>query len=89
MKLQIKVNDEGIMKTRVLKLTAAVPLSLPAPWHRMGEREVSRRSAGDQKHRYAEELELPPVKIHCSILAEDGSKPPLRTIKANVKQNKS
>lgn len=32
MKLQIKVNDEGIMKTRVLKLTAAVLLSLPAPW---------------------------------------------------------
>ncbi len=89
MKLQIKVNDEGTLKTRVLKLTAAVLLSLPAPGHRMGEREVSRRSAGDQKHRIAEELELPPVKIHCSILAEARSKPPLRTIKANVKQNKS
>lgn len=52
MKLQIKVNDEGIIEDARLKLTAAVPLSLPAPGHRMGEREVSRRSAGDQKHRY-------------------------------------
>ncbi len=52
MKLQIKVNDEGIIEDRVLKLTAAVPLSLPAPWLPKGEREVSRRSTGDQKHRY-------------------------------------
>ena len=32
MKLQIKVNDEGIIEDARLKLTAAVPLSLPAPW---------------------------------------------------------
>ena len=35
----------------------------------------------------AEELELPPVKIHCSILAEDAKKPRLQTIKANAKAN--
>lgn len=52
MKLQIKSTMKVSLKTRVLKLTAAVLLSLPAPGHRMGEREVSRRSAGDQKHRY-------------------------------------
>ncbi len=40
----------------------------------MGEREVSRRSAGDQNTDIAEELELPPVKIHRSILAEDAIK---------------
>lgn len=32
MKLQIKVNDEGIIEDARFKLTAAVLLSLPAPW---------------------------------------------------------
>lgn len=32
MKLQIKVNDEGIMKTRASRLTAAVPLLPPVLW---------------------------------------------------------
>ncbi len=32
MKLQIKVNDEGIVKTRASRLTAAVPLSPPVLW---------------------------------------------------------
>ena len=44
MKLQIKVNDEN------LRLRFCYRFQLPG--HRMGEREVSRRSAGDQKHRY-------------------------------------
>lgn len=34
----------------------------------------SRRSTGDKNTDIAEELELPPVKIHCSILAEDAIK---------------
>ncbi|XNM57188.1 iron-sulfur cluster assembly scaffold protein [Escherichia coli] len=72
MKLQIKVNDEGIIedarfKTYRLRFCYHFQL-LVTEWV---EREVSRRSAGDQKHDIAEELELPPVKIHCSILAED------------------
>lgn len=36
MKLQIKVNNEGIMKTRASRPTAAVLLSPPAPWSPSG-----------------------------------------------------
>lgn len=36
MKLQIKVNNEGIMKTRASRLTVAVPQSPPAPWSPSG-----------------------------------------------------
>lgn len=62
------------LKTRVLKLTAAVPLSLPAPGHRMGERKSLDEAQAIKNTDIAEELELPPVKIHCSILAEDAIK---------------
>ncbi|MBW6097889.1 iron-sulfur cluster assembly scaffold protein [Escherichia coli] len=76
MKLQIKVNDEGIIEdARFKTYGCGSAIASSSPGHRMGEREVSRRSAGDQKNTdIAEELELPPVKIHCSILAEDAIK---------------
>ena len=50
MKLQIKVNDEGIIEDARFKTYGCYRFQLPG--HRMGEREVSRRSAGDQKYRY-------------------------------------
>ncbi|STJ59319.1 NifU-like protein [Escherichia coli] len=53
MKLQIKVNDEGIIEdARFKNLRLRFRYRFQLPGHRMGEREVSRRSAGDQKHRY-------------------------------------
>lgn len=63
------------LKTRVLKLTAAVLLSLPAPWSPNVVKGKSLDEAQAIKNTdIAEELELPPVKIHCSILAEDAIK---------------
>lgn len=53
MKLQIKVNDEGIIEdARFKTYGCGSAIASSSSGHRMGEREVSRRSAGYQKHRY-------------------------------------
>lgn len=75
MKLQIKVNDSGIIEDAKFKTygcgSAIASSSLVTEW-------VKGRSldqAMDIKNTdIAEELALPPVKIHCSILAEDAIK---------------
>jgi nitrogen fixation NifU-like protein len=75
MKLQIKVNDDGIIEDARFKTygcgSAIASSSLLTEW-------VKGRSldeAADIKNTdIAEELALPPVKIHCSVLAEDAIK---------------
>ena len=75
MRLQIKVNDEGIIEDAKFKTygcgSAIASSSLITEW-------VKGRSLDDalaiKNSEIAEELELPPVKIHCSILAEDAVK---------------
>ena len=75
MRLQIKVNDDGIIEDARFKTygcgSAIASSSLLTEW-------VKGRSldeAGDIKNTdIAEELALPPVKIHCSVLAEDAIK---------------
>jgi len=75
MRLQIKVNDEGIIEDAVFKTygcgSAIASSSLLTEW-------VKGKSLSDAtsiKNRdIAEELALPPVKIHCSVLAEDAIK---------------
>jgi len=57
------------LKTRVLKLTAAVPLV--TEWVKGKSLDEAQAIKNTD---IAEELELPPVKIHCSILAEDAIK---------------
>ena len=72
MRLQIKVNDEGIIEDAKFKTygcgSAIASSSLITEW-------VKGKSLDDalaiKNSEIAEELELPPVKIHCSILAED------------------
>lgn len=90
MKLQIKVNDEGIIEDARFKTygcgSAIASSSLVTEWVKGKSLDEAQAIKNTD---IAEELELPPVKIHCSILAKTRSKPPLRTIKANVKQNKS
>ena len=70
MRLQIKVNDEGIIEDAKFKTygcgSAIASSSLITEW-------VKGKSLDDALE-IAEELELPPVKIHCSILAEDAVK---------------
>ena len=85
MKLQIKVNDEGIIEDAKFKTygcgSAIASSSLVTEW--VKGRNID--DAGEIKNtEIAKELSLPPVKIHCSILAEDAIKSAI----ANYKDKK-
>jgi nitrogen fixation NifU-like protein len=75
MKLQIKVDDSGIIRDARFKTygcgSAIASSSLVTEW----VKGMHIDDAGKLKNsEIAEELALPPVKIHCSILAEDAIK---------------
>jgi len=75
MKLQIKVNEQGIIEDARFKTygcgSAIASSSLVTEW----VKGKSIDEAGTIRNtQIAEELALPPVKIHCSILAEDAIK---------------
>ncbi|MGM0676677.1 Fe-S cluster assembly scaffold IscU [Ectothiorhodospira marina] len=75
MKLQIKVNDAGVIEDAKFKTygcgSAIASSSLLTEWVKGKTLE----EAGAIKNtQIAEELALPPVKIHCSVLAEDAIK---------------
>ncbi|MBT3703397.1 MAG: Fe-S cluster assembly scaffold IscU [Alphaproteobacteria bacterium] len=75
MKLQIKVSPEGIIEDAKFKTfgcgSAIASSSLVTEW----VKGKSLDEAGEIKNTdIAEELALPPVKIHCSVLAEDAIK---------------
>ncbi|MDG6897535.1 Fe-S cluster assembly scaffold IscU [Actinobacillus delphinicola] len=83
MQLQIKVNDEGIIEDAKFKTygcgSAIASSSLVTEWVKgksLDEAQAIKNSD------IAEELELPPVKIHCSILAEDAIKAAVADYKA-------
>ena len=76
MKLQIQVNEEsGVIENAVFKTfgcgSAIASSSLATEW-------VKGRTINEanmiQNTEIVEELSLPPVKIHCSVLAEDAIK---------------
>ncbi len=72
MKLQIKVNDAGVIEDAVFKTygcgSAIASSSLLTEWVKGKTLEEAQAIKNTQ---IAEELALPPVKIHCSVLAED------------------
>ena len=72
MKLQIKVNKEGVIEDARFKTygcgSAIASSSLVTEWVKGKTVEQAMEIKNTQ---IAEELALPPVKIHCSILAED------------------
>ena len=75
MKLQIKVDDEGVISDAKFKTfgcgSAIAASSLATDWVRgKSINEAEELSNVD----IVEELSLPPVKIHCSVLAEDAIK---------------
>lgn len=83
MKLMIKVNDSGIIEDAKFKTygcgSAIASSSLVTEWLKgktIDEAYAIKNSA------IAEELALPPVKIHCSVLAEDAIKSAVADIKA-------
>jgi len=72
MKLQIKVNDDGIIEDARFKTygcgSAIASSSLLTEWVRG---KTLDEAMAIKNTDIAEELALPPVKIHCSVLAED------------------
>ena len=82
MRLQIQVNDEGIIEDAKFKTygcgSAIASSSLVTEW-------IKGKSLDDAEQisntAIAEELALPPVKIHCSVLAEDAIKAAIKDYK--------
>jgi nitrogen fixation NifU-like protein len=75
MRLQIKVNDDGVIEDAKFKTygcgSAIASSSLLTEWVKGKSLE---EAAAIKNTEIAHELELPPVKIHCSVLAEDAIK---------------
>lgn len=75
MRLQIKVNDNGVIEDAKFKTygcgSAIASSSLLTEWVKGKSLE---EAAQIKNTEIAHELELPPVKIHCSVLAEDAIK---------------
>ena len=82
MRLQIKVNDEGVIEDAKFKTfgcgSAIASSSLATEW-------IKGKNVDDaaliKNSQIAEELSLPPVKIHCSVLAEDAIKSAIEDFK--------
>ena len=72
MKLQIKVGEDGVIEDAVFKTygcgSAIASSSLLTEWVKGKTLDQARAIKNTD---IAEELALPPVKIHCSVLAED------------------
>jgi nitrogen fixation NifU-like protein len=82
MRLQIKVNDEGIIEDAKFKTygcgSAIASSSLLTEWVKGKNLD---EAAEIKNTEIAEELALPPVKIHCSVLAEDAIKAAVKDLK--------
>ena len=85
MKLQIRVNDAGIIEDAKFKTfgcgSAIASSSLATEW-------LKGKTVNDaleiKNTQIVEELSLPPVKIHCSVLAEDAIKAAIADYKAKL-----
>jgi nitrogen fixation NifU-like protein len=75
MRLQIKVNDSGVIEDARFKTygcgSAIASSSLLTEWVKGKTLEEAQQIKNSE---IAEELALPPVKVHCSVLAEDAIK---------------
>jgi len=75
MKLQIKVNEEGVIEDARFKTygcgSAIASSSLLTEWVKGKTLDEASEIKNSQ---IADELALPPVKVHCSVLAEDAIK---------------
>jgi nitrogen fixation protein NifU and related proteins len=75
MRLQIQVNDQGIIEDARFKTfgcgSAIASSSLATEWIKGKNVDEAETLSNSQ---IAQELNLPPVKIHCSVLAEDAIK---------------
>jgi nitrogen fixation NifU-like protein len=83
MRLQIKVNEAGIIEDAKFKTygcgSAIASSSLLTEWVKGRSLE---EATAIKNSEIAEELGLPPVKIHCSVLAEDAIKAAIADVQA-------
>lgn len=84
MKLQIKVGDDGVIEDARFKTygcgSAIASSSLLTEWVKGKTLDEASEIKNSE---IAEELALPPVKVHCSVLAEDAIKAAIEDYKAN------
>ncbi len=83
MRLQIKVNDDGVIEDAKFKTygcgSAIASSSLLTEWVKGKTLDQAQAIKNTE---IAEELALPPVKIHCSVLAEDAIKAAIDDLKS-------
>ena len=88
MKLQIKVNDDGVITDAKFKTygcgSAIASSSLVTEWLKGRTLDEAQQIKNSE---IATELALPPVKIHCSILAEDAIKAAVNDYRNRHSQN--
>lgn len=86
MKLQIKVNSDGTIQNAVFKTfgcgSAIASSSYVTEW--LKGKKLDEASSIKNTH-IAQHLALPPVKIHCSVLAEDAVKAAIEDYKSKNK----
>ncbi|MBT3411730.1 MAG: Fe-S cluster assembly scaffold IscU [Halieaceae bacterium] len=82
MRLQIRVNDEGVIEDAKFKTygcgSAIASSSLLTEWVKGKNLDEAEQIKNTE---IAEELALPPVKIHCSVLAEDAIKAAVKDLR--------
>lgn len=82
MRLQIKVNDEGVIEDAKFKTygcgSAIASSSLLTEWVKGKNLDEAEQIKNTE---IAQELALPPVKIHCSVLAEDAIKAAVKDLR--------
>ena len=85
MRLQIQVNDDGVIEDAKFKTygcgSAIASSSLLTEWVKG---KTLDEAAEIKNSDIAEELALPPVKVHCSVLAEDAIKAAISDIKSKA-----
>jgi len=88
MRLQIQVDDSGVIEDAKFKTygcgSAIASSSLLTEWVKGKNIEEAEQIKNTE---IAEELALPPVKIHCSVLAEDAIKAAIRDVKDKQQQD--
>ena len=85
MRLQIQVNDDGVIEEAKFKTygcgSAIASSSLLTEWVKGKALDEASQIKNTE---IVEELELPPVKIHCSVLAEDAIKAAINDLKSKA-----
>ena len=85
MRLQIQVNDAGVIEDAKFKTygcgSAIASSSLLTEWVKG---KTLDEASQIKNTKIVEELELPPVKIHCSVLAEDAIKAAINDLKSKA-----